>query len=256
MTFRLQLALVALFFVSASLWAADNASVPSLVKAPGHTEYDALLRNGFTIHGVRHEVRGENTRVYQDGGSFVDVPTAQIESIESVDVTDPVEPTPVATQSRAAVSIPDAVNAASGKHGIDPDLISSVIRAESGFNPHAVSRKGAQGLMQLMPATASKLGVRDSFDPAANVDGGTQYLSDLLSLYHGDIIKALAAYNAGPERVAQYHGVPPYRETRAYVASIVRDFNRKKLAAEKHSAPKQSASNRHVQPGASKAASQ
>jgi soluble lytic murein transglycosylase-like protein len=87
--------------------------------------------------------------------------------------------------------------------------------------------------MQLMPDTASKLGVPNAFDPGANVDGGTRYLRELLERYNFDLIKALAAYNAGPHRVEQYKGVPPYRETRHYVASIVKDFNRKKLAQQK-----------------------
>jgi soluble lytic murein transglycosylase-like protein len=106
-----------------------------------------------------------------------------------------------------------------------------VIRAESGFNVRAVSPKGAQGLMQLMPQTASQLGVQNAFDPQANVEGGTRYLRELLERYDFDLIKALAAYNAGPQRVEQYGGVPPYYETKAYVARIVRDFNKKKLAA-------------------------
>ena len=112
---------------------------------------------------------------------------------------------------------------------IDPDLINCVIRAESGFNPNAVSPKGAQGLMQLMPQTASRLGVVDSLDPLANVNGGTRYLRELLDLYHNDLVKALAAYNAGPRRVEQYRGVPPYAETQTYVAKVIHDFNRKKL---------------------------
>jgi soluble lytic murein transglycosylase-like protein len=112
-------------------------------------------------------------------------------------------------------------------------LISSVIHAESNFNARAVSPKGAQGLMQLMPKTASQLGVANPFDPQANVDGGTKYLRELIERYNFDLVKALAAYNAGPQRVAQYGGVPPYRETRAYVARIVRDFNKKKLAQQK-----------------------
>ncbi|HEY6305270.1 MAG TPA: lytic transglycosylase domain-containing protein, partial [Candidatus Angelobacter sp.] len=119
---------------------------------------------------------------------------------------------------------------ASSRHQLDPDFVNSVIKAESNFQPRAVSRKGAQGLMQLMPGTASQLGVADPFDPQANVEGGTAYLSQLLDLYHNDAIKALAAYNAGPNRVDQYHGVPPYMETRAYVARIVRDYNAKKRA--------------------------
>jgi len=136
-------------------------------------------------------------------------------------------------EAQPKMSIPEAVNAASDKHQIDADLINSVIHAESAFNPRARSSKGALGLMQLMPQTASQLGVKDAYDPAANVDGGTQYLRELLEKYNGDLIKALAAYNAGPGRVQQYKGVPPYRETQAYVARIVREFNQKKLAQQK-----------------------
>jgi soluble lytic murein transglycosylase-like protein len=95
--------------------------------------------------------------------------------------------------------------------------------------------------MQLMPATASKLGVKDTFDPADNVDGGVRYLRELLLQYHGDVAKTLAAYNAGPQRVQQYKGVPPYRETHAYVARIIKDFNRKKLAERKEELRQQSA---------------
>ncbi len=122
------------------------------------------------------------------------------------------------------------VREASSRHQIDPDFVNSVIKAESNFQSRAVSRKGAQGLMQLMPGTASQLGVTNPFDPRANVEGGTAHLSQLLDLYHNDAVKALAAYNAGAHRVEQYHGVPPYWETRAYVARIVRDFNAKKRA--------------------------
>ena len=98
---------------------------------------------------------------------------------------------------------------------LDPDLVNSVIKAESGFNVRAVSPKGAQGLMQLMPGTASQLGVPNAFDPQANVEGGREYLRELLERYNFDLVKALAAYNAGPQRVEQYGGVPPYYETRA-----------------------------------------
>jgi soluble lytic murein transglycosylase-like protein len=125
------------------------------------------------------------------------------------------------------------VHLASSRHSIDPDLISSVIHAESNFNPKALSPKGAQGLMQLMPGTASRLGVNDAFQPDANIDAGTRYLRELLLRYNDDLPKALAAYNAGPQRVEQYRGVPPYRETHAYVARVIRDFNRKKQAQTK-----------------------
>jgi soluble lytic murein transglycosylase-like protein len=219
----------------------------------------ATLRNGFTI---RHESRapmGATTRLFltADGSSFVDVPTAEIVQIEA-DLSPqpapeqngvgpaltPAAPGQVLPASSVAapatsqpVDVSQVVNAASGRYRLDPDLVSSVIRAESGFKVHAVSPKGAQGLMQLMPGTASKLGVPNAFDPEANVDGGTRYLRELLERYNFDLIKALAAYNAGPHRVEQYKGVPPYLETRKYVASIVRDFNRKKLAQQKASSP-------------------
>jgi hypothetical protein len=207
----------------------------------------AVLRNGFTIRHERRVLVGPNTRLYPsatDDSSYVDIPTAEIEHIEP-DLTPTSEPvettqTPVVPPTPSAkleptrkVDVHQAVAQASDRYRLDPDLLDSVIRAESGFNPHAVSPKGAQGLMQLMPGTASKLGVPNAFDPEANVDGGTRYLRELLERYNFDLIKALAAYNAGPHRVEQYKGVPPYRETRHYVASIVRDFNRKKLAQQK-----------------------
>ena len=217
----------------------------------------ATLRNGFTI---RHESRaplGETTRLFltADGSNFVDVPTAEIVQIEpdlnapatSEQPAEALATTPTATSPTLPPTVPpttvssrpaditEAVNSASGRYRIDPDLVNSVIRAESGFKVHAVSPKGAQGLMQLMPGTASKLGVPNAFDPEANVDGGTRYLRELLERYNFDLIKALAAYNAGPHRVEQYNGVPPYLETRKYVASIVRDFNRKKIAQQRAS---------------------
>ncbi len=201
----------------------------------------AVLRNGFTIRHEHHAVMGANTRLYMDGGtgSYIDVPTADIEVFQK-DLT---LPTPAQTTSAHAPvqpSLPakpadlnEVVTSASANFHLDPDLVNSVIHSESGFNPHAVSRKGAQGLMQLMPGTAGKLGVNNAFDPKANVNGGSRYLRELLERYNFDLVKALAAYNAGPERVEQYKGVPPYHETQAYVARIVHEYNRKKIAQQK-----------------------
>jgi soluble lytic murein transglycosylase-like protein len=135
-----------------------------------------------------------------------------------------------ANPAAAAIDLDQVVREASNKNRLDPDFVSSVIMAESNFKTHAVSKKGAQGLMQLMPATAAQLGVADPFDPRANVEAGAAHLSALLDRYNNDPIKALAAYNAGAHRVKQYNGVPPYRETRAYINKIVRDFNAKKRA--------------------------
>ena len=189
----------------------------------------ANLRNGFSIRHERHESQGEITRLYLGSdvaSSYVDVATAQIESFEPA-------PADIVSPGIGAASPHDLqtiIGEASERSRIDADFIASVIRAESANNPRAVSRKGAQGLMQLMPQTASSLGVKDSFDPAANVDGGVRYLRELLLEYNGDAAKALAAYNAGPQRVLEYHGVPPYYETHAYVARVINDYNRKKIA--------------------------
>jgi len=191
----------------------------------------AVLRNGFSIRHERREVIGEVTRLYMnnDGSGYVDVRNEEVDHFEQE-----LTPAPATT----ALQLPDVVGSASHRYHLDPDLVNSVIRAESGFNPKAVSRKGAVGLMQLEPQTAAQLGVADPFDPETNVDGGTRYLRELLVRYNFDLIKALAAYNAGPQRVEQYHGVPPYYETQAYVARVVRDFNRKKLAERKAAALK------------------
>jgi membrane-bound lytic murein transglycosylase MltF len=203
-----------------------------LLLAPGFAEGAdlALLRNGFSIRHERREVIGPVTRLYLGPGSdgYVDVPTGDIDRFEK-----DLSATPSAKTRASSQPIDDVINEVSSRHHLDPDLINSVIHAESGFNPRAVSSKGARGLMQLMPQTASQLGVADSFDPGDNLEGGTRYLRELLERYNFDLIKALAAYNAGPQRVEQYHGVPPYYETQAYVARIIRDFNRKKLAERK-----------------------
>ena len=116
-------------------------------------------------------------------------------------------------------------------HNIDADLLASVVRAESGGRATAVSRTGAQGLMQLMPGTASDLGVQNAFQADENIKGGSAYLDALLTRYHDNMALALAAYNAGPGAVDRYHGVPPYRETRLYVARVIREFNRRKQLA-------------------------
>ncbi len=210
----------------------------------------AVLKNGFSIKHERREVVGDVTRLYvsADGSSFVDVPTAEIEHFEAApeepaqgsrfQASDVAKSAKVRAASFATnrfsagrpVDLSEVVNQASGKYRLDHDLVNSVIKAESGFNVRAVSPKGAQGLMQLMPGTASQLGVPNAFDAQANVEGGTKYLRELLEKYDFDLVKALAAYNAGPQRVEQFGGVPPYYETRAYVARIVKDFNRKKVA--------------------------
>ena len=234
----------------------------------------AVLRNGFSISFVSKQQSGSMTRLFTASG-YIDVPTADIASYEKDETPAPaaLATSPVAPPSGPSMSVPpdalastsapappvaqpvpvaaaltsadidQAVREASSRHQLDPDFVNSVIKAESNFHPRAVSNKGAQGLMQLMPQTASKLGVTDPFDPKANIEAGTAHLKALLSMYGNDPVKALAAYNAGAHRVEQYHGVPPYRETRAYVSKIVRDFNAKKRAQMKNDAAKTQAKN-------------
>jgi len=227
----------------------------------------AVLRNGFSIHFDRKEQSAKSTRLFTSTG-YLDIATDQITSFEEDETPVAPEPPPVAAPaaqlaSAASVSQPvvdkplakplppapvasnfttppsaatqafdldQVVREASSKNRLDPDFVRSVISAESNFKVHAVSKKGALGLMQLMPSTAAQLGVTDPFDPRANVEAGTAHLSALLDRYNNDPIKALAAYNAGAHRVKQYNGVPPYRETRLYISKIVRDFNAKKRA--------------------------
>ena len=236
--------------IQIGVWAAA-VTLLALTALPCPAADSAVLRNGFSIRHERREVIGTITRLYVDGdnSSFVDIPTEEIDHFEAL----PVEAAAIDSKKDEPASYPElqalagkvgqpldlneVIKTASGTYRLDPDLVNSVIRAESGFNVRAVSPKGAQGLMQLMPRTASDLGVRNAFDPRANVDGGTRYLRELLERYDFDLIKALAAYNAGPQRVEQYGGVPPYYETKAYVARIVRDFNKKKLAAKTATQP-------------------
>jgi len=122
----------------------------------------------------------------------------------------------------------ELIGASAARWGVDKDLIKAIVANESGFDPNATSSAGAQGLMQLEPATAAGLGVSDPYDPAQNLSGGTRYMRGLLDRFHGDLRRAVAAYNAGPYAVEKYGGVPPYAETRAYVESVLQSYRRYK----------------------------
>jgi len=190
------------------------------------------LRNGFNLLCDHREQAGDRVRLFTSPGSgnFVEVDAAAIASVESV----PDLAAPQAAGGRVSepkltdADVHQLISQAGANHNLDVDLLASVVRAESGGNIHAVSRTGAQGLMQLMPGTAAQLGVTDSFRADQNINGGTAYLDALLVRYHDHLALALAAYNAGPAAVDKYRGVPPYRETRAYVARVIREFNRRK----------------------------
>ncbi len=192
----------------------------------------AVMNTGFRLAIKSHDSAGSLTRLFLVGGGVAEVQTASIHHFEADEYTPP----PPASARAAgtpleATGLHQIVQSSGERHGLDPDLIHSVIRAESAGNPRAVSVKGAIGLMQLMPDTARTLNVSDVFDPAQNVEAGTRYLRRLLDAYKSDLALALAAYNAGPEKVAAYRGIPPYRETRSYVSRVIRAFNQKKMAS-------------------------
>jgi hypothetical protein len=226
--------------LTASALAADGPRRGSVASAaPAEVCQTVVLRNGFRLQYARREAAGPATRLWvcaDSGDGYFEIPSEQIEGFEQAASTTPLTPAPASAPETAASGMPPArdsitnlITSAALRHRIDPDFVSSVVKAESGYNPKAISPKGAQGLMQLMPRTAASLGVENAFDPAANVEGGTKYLRQLLDQYSGDAVKALAAYNAGPQRVEQFGGVPPYRETRSYITRIIADFNGKKL---------------------------
>jgi soluble lytic murein transglycosylase-like protein len=125
----------------------------------------------------------------------------------------------------------ELVEAAAARYSVDADLITSVIAVESNFDQNAVSPKNARGLMQLLPETAARLGVQNIYDPQENIDAGTRYLRELLQKYNNDLVLALAAYNAGPERVQQYGRVPPFAETISYVRRVKRSYEKSKSKA-------------------------
>ena len=129
-----------------------------------------------------------------------------------------------------STNVEELIDTFSEKYGIDGDFIKAIIKQESGFNPNATSKKGAMGLMQLMPKTAESLGVLDAYNPSQNIEGGVKYLKSLLEKYDNNKEMALAAYNAGPNAVKKYGGIPPYKETQNYVNSIMNTYNKVKDA--------------------------
>ena len=207
---------------------------------PGFAGEYVVLENGFRIHAERHETDGAVVRVFDQGG------TAELRAA-SVASYEPEEPKPVAAEAPALpapvpvplgigaakpegvrIAPPELAAGAARKFALPESFVQSVMRAESGFNPSALSPKGATGLMQLMPETARKLGV-DARNPQQNAEGGAQYLRDLLALYEDrpdQVMLALAAYNAGPAAVERYHGVPPYQETREYILRVLKYCDR------------------------------
>jgi soluble lytic murein transglycosylase-like protein len=217
--------------IATAAWAAEPNS--------GRVAQHITLRNGFDLICDHRDANGSRIRLYLDaaGTSYLEVDAADIAAEETV--TLPAEPVTsagtaaspaeadVAPQKLSEEQLHPLLAKAGEKYDIDTDLLASVVRQESDGQPHAVSRAGAQGLMQLMPGTASEMGVADSFAPGENINGGSAYLDWLLKRYHDNLQLALAAYNAGPAAVDHWHGIPPYRETRVYVARVIHEYNRR-----------------------------
>jgi soluble lytic murein transglycosylase-like protein len=197
-------------FVSALLAVANLASAEI-----------ALLSSGLTLKLEGHRVEDEMLILVLEGGGEIGVPPSQVRGFVPDEVVEEVVG-PEGTDLRGLAI------AAARKHGLDPELVLAVVGVESAFRPDAVSPKGAQGLMQLMPGTADSLGVEDAFDPGQNLDGGVRHLGSLLTLYDGDLSRALAAYNAGEGAVARHGGIPPFRETREYVKKVLERYRRAK----------------------------
>jgi hypothetical protein len=200
------------------------------------------LRNGFVELCDHHAQVNGRIRLYLSAGedNYIEFEPTEIASFEQI--ADP--PAPVVAPvfmgtnktktpaKLAPTDLREMLTRAGAEHNLDVDLLASIVKAESDGDSRAVSRAGAQGLMQLMPGTAAGLGVKDSFQPEQNVRGGSAYLDALLTRYHDNLAQALAAYNAGPDAVDKYHGIPPYPETRIYVARVIHEFNRRILARE------------------------
>jgi soluble lytic murein transglycosylase-like protein len=207
--------------------------------APSARAEYIVLQSGLRLHVTGYQLLGEKYRLQLQGG-WMDVSAADVVKIEPEEVFEPIPQLAPAVPAPGANQPPyrEFVLAAASRYGVDAELISSVMEEESNFNPKAISAKNARGLMQLLPETAARLGVKDIFDPKENIDAGTHYLHDLLQLYNNDLTLALAAYNAGPDKVQKYGNVPPYRETQSYVKQVKRKYQKNKSApATKTAAP-------------------
>jgi hypothetical protein len=197
-------------------------ALPLLLAAvPGTWAEYIVLRSGARLSVTGYQLHGDTYRLQMSGGT-AEIPAGEVVSIEPEEVFEPL-PVPLSDTS----PFQKLIRAAAARYSVDADLIHCVIAAESNFNPYAISPKNARGLMQLLPQTAAHLGVRNIFDPAENIDGGTRYLRDLLGKYNNNLNLALAAYNAGPQKVERFgRRVPPYTETRNYIQSINRAYNK------------------------------
>jgi soluble lytic murein transglycosylase-like protein len=203
-----------------------SALLAAMVSPAARGEY-VVLQGGQRLVVTGYERIGDRYRLQVKGG-VAEIPVEQVLRIEPEEIF-----TPVPKQEVAGSTEPfgELIRAAAKRYEVDSDLITSVIVAESNFNVRAISRRNARGLMQLLPVTATRLGVKNIFDPQENIDAGTRYLRDLLKMYKDDLGLTLAAYNAGPERVQHYRGVPPYAETTSYIRRVKVTYQQRKANA-------------------------
>ena len=195
-----------------------------VLAAPAVRAEYIVLRSGQRIAVTGYQLLDNYSYRLQMKGGTVDVPVEQVLSIEPEELFTPAPKVEVSQEPFG-----DLIRAAAKRYSVDADLITSVIAAESNFDPKAISRRNARGLMQLLPTTAAHLGVKNVFDPQENIDAGTHYLSELLFLYKNDVALTLAAYNAGPERVQRFgQRVPPFAETISYVRRVKQTYNQRK----------------------------
>ncbi len=201
--------------------------IAGLAAGRGFAAERATLANGFLLNCHHHALVDGRMRLYTtaDENNYVEFAPEQVTGFETI--ADPVVAVEAVAPEAKPVGLRPLLASAGHAHNLDVELLASVVKAESGGNPNARSHAGAQGLMQLMPKTAAEHGVTDRLAPEQNVRGGATYLDELLTRYHEDLTLALAAYNAGPAAVDRYHGVPPYHETQAYVARVIREFNKR-----------------------------
>ena len=203
------------------------AVVPLLLFAARESRAEYIvMRSGQRLAVSAYQVLGDRYKV-QIAGGWAEIPTEEVVSIEPEEVFTPL---PKSQQPEMKPPFRELVEAAAVRFQMDADLVWSVIAVESNFDPKAVSRKNARGLMQLLPETAARLGVQNIFDPKENIEAGTRYLHDLLLKYNGDLALALAAYNAGPDKVQQYGRVPPIAETVSYVRQVKQKYEKSKTS--------------------------
>jgi soluble lytic murein transglycosylase-like protein len=197
----------------------------ALLAGPAFGGEYVVFSSGSTIHVDRHEKAGEVIRLYTSNG-FSEVPANSVTAFEADDyVPPPPAPDPVMPPLPPKPDTKRLVKDAAARYALPPKFVESVARVESAMKPQAVSPKGAIGVMQLMPSTAKALSA-DPNDNAQNIDAGTRLLRDLLVKYNGDVVKALAAYNAGEGAVDKYKGLPPYRETQDYVDKVIKAYQK------------------------------